>query len=175
MIRQPDKTIKVLPKKFQSHSQPSGQSLEQFRLVAKKHQKEIEKAYNSITGMSDLLNGEEDVWPDQCDHIVRSLRSMRKPVQNFYELLDTDSPLPRAIDPLRYRLLVKLRHIERLLYEDVTPRVQTFRANCCTSSLQTMMQRQDVESRLETFLQDSKEALVKIEILIDQVRFVEGS
>jgi len=113
------------------------------------HEKLIE-VQHLIADAFTLFSDGDDIYPDQCDGIVDFLRTIHLPV---YGLLDAIKSLPMTVGFLRYQLGGKLHHVEELTNE-LIQLIVAFRAICRTSSRRVATQRQDIQRKLEGFVQD---------------------
>src|SRR5579875_1969391 len=105
--------------------------------------KDFKKAYMSIMRASNVFRYDE-IWPTQCDQILDNMQHMNRLVKDFSNLLDVDSDFSRAIDPLRFELLIILCSIEKLINNDLIPLIMTFRSMCRISSPQAIRQKRRI-------------------------------
>lgn len=114
------------------------------------HYDMIMDVQHSIANAFTLFSSGGDIYPDQCDDIVDNLRTIHQPV---FGLLDAIKSLPLTFGTLRYQLGGKLHRIEELTNE-LIQLINAFRAICRTSMRRVATQRQEIQRKLEGFLQD---------------------
>jgi hypothetical protein len=130
-----------------------------------------------LTTAYKLFLGDEQIWPDECDHTLKTLRQLDDPLQEFYNLLVIVECLPISIIPLRYSLIGVMCDLKEHLDKSLDL-VQKFRIICrCSSSgrilKQQLEQRSNIIVTLEAVIDSNKELTGKMCNTIDQARFLE--
>ncbi|HEY6284428.1 MAG TPA: hypothetical protein VIX20_02090 [Ktedonobacteraceae bacterium] len=148
-------------------------SLDTFRLQAKRCRRQLKDTWASVSDMCNLFSQEEDIWPNQCNHVRNSLLKLGNPLQSFYELLDTDR-LPAEAIPFRYSLIIPLHHIDNLM-DELILLITAFRAVCRTSSRDAMIRRREIQRKLGELEQGIEDILQNVDRMLIQVLTQEKS
>ena len=144
-------------------------SLAAFHSETRRHRRDIDCAWDSVSSAHSLFSQEEDIWPDQCDCVRNSIRELSKPIQKFSELLDNASYLPAAAVPFRYSLIMTLHKVEGLL-DELMMLISRFRNLCQTPTSDVIKRRREIEHKLDELEQECEEILPNADGLLLQVR-----
>jgi ACT domain-containing protein len=113
------------------------------------------------------------IWPDQCDEQVKALREVSVAIQRFYKFLDTSERLPLIVCSRRYPLVKALHHIDTLLSELIIL-ITAFRSNGWKLSGQSILQREEIQQKLEKLLQSWKEMQRNVHNFFNQLKILLG-
>jgi hypothetical protein len=148
-------------------------SLDTFRLQVKRSRRHLKESRDAVSDASNLFSREEDIWPNQCNHVRNSLVKLSNPLQSFYELLEPDH-LPDEAVPFRYSLLIPLHHIDDLM-DELVLLITAFRAVCHNSSRDAMIRRREIRRKLGELEQGIEEILQNVDKMLIQVLSQEKS
>ncbi len=94
--------------------------------------------------------------------MIYTLNVISEPTQEFRRLLDSLAYLPVVVDSLRYSLMTTLYHVDTQINE-LTLLLTLFRSICRTSSRKVILQRQEIQRKLDRLLQRLKEVQERIQ------------
>lgn len=143
-------------------------SLSAFHSETRRHRRDIDTAWDSVSSVGSLFCQEEDIWPDQCDYVKNSISALGKPVQRFSELLDNASYLPAAAIPFRYSLIMTLHKVEDLI-DELIMLITRFRFLCQTPTSDMIKRRREIKHKLDELEQGCGEILPNADGLLLQV------
>ena len=147
-------------------------SLETFLILAREYQADIMASRSLVEDAHKVFNEEDIIGLHQRSSVVKSISKLNDYVQEFYELLEANTLLPRAICPLRYPLLIALHHVDKQAKE-LALLINASFFYCSALSPREIIQRQAILCLFESLLQDSEGIVENINILLDQARFQE--
>ena len=95
------------------------------------------------------LFGSDDIWPDECERAIRSMRNLSKPAQKLCTLLDELEPsqLTETIIKLRYALMTGLNNSGRLLAELISD-ITAFSEVCQASTRDALLRKERIQEKL---------------------------
>jgi hypothetical protein len=126
--------------------------LDEFLAQAQSYQTDIMATQPSVLEAKDLFCEEEGIWSDQCDYLINTINTISEPIQEFCKLLDSLARLPVVVGSLRYPLMKTLFHAEQQINELILL-LTLFRSICRTSSKKMILQRQEIQRKLELLVQ----------------------
>ena len=144
-------------------------SLAAFHSETRRHRRDINSAWNSVSDAHTLFSQEGDIWPDQCDYVSNLISTLSKPVQNFSALLDNASYLPAAAVPFRYSLIMTLHSVEDII-DELLMLIIRFRMLCPTPTSEMIKRRREIERKLDELEQGCEDILPNADGLLLQIR-----
>lgn len=144
-------------------------SLAAFHSETRRHRRDIDRAWDSVSSVRSLFSQEEDIWPDQCDYLRDSISTLSEPIKKFSELLDNASYLPAAAVPFRYSLIMTLHKVEDLI-DELMMLITRFRTLCQTPTSEAIKRRREIERKLDELEQNCEDILPYADGLLLQVR-----
>ncbi len=142
-----------------------------FLAQAQRHRVKIQAIQSSLEEASHFLNDGRSVYPDYCDDIVTTLQSINAPLQDFCQLLDARMYLPTVVSSLRYPLLRILHQIDALIAELILL-IAAFQTNCQVSSRRMIMQRREIQRKVELLVMHIEEIGQTVDRLPEQTQFL---
>ena len=167
-----NKQISILTKK--RGTSPQRLSMRQFVGLVRKYQLEFEAIRDSILDAQGFVSAESELWPDQCDSIIVSIKSTKSIIKNFIRMLDDMELLPLAINPIRYPLVVRLHHLDELTSEMMIDTIE-LREICQPPTREASTLQLEILQILEDWVQESADLLQNIDMLYDQILFMPKS
>lgn len=164
MAKQTD-NITLFPK-------PTRLPLNDFIMQVQKYGTQLTSTHVAVVSAQKLFSEGGDIWPDQCDRIIDSMHTMDEPVQKFSELLNSFVHLPIAVGSLRYPLIRTLYRIDELI-NGLTLLITLFRSTCRKPSKQAVIQRQEIQRKLELLVQSIEEIKNNINTLPEKILYEE--
>ncbi len=116
-----------------------------------------------------LFRDETDIWPDQCERTIDSVRTIGEPLGAFYLLLLNTARLPEDIIPFRYPLVILLHRMNEQV-RNLIRHLTEFRAICRKASKQRAKQRQIIEQFLTELTQSCDEVQQRSHVLLEHER-----
>ncbi len=92
-------------------------SLDDFYYRADQYLAVITARQKSLVSIYELVRAGKKIHPDQYKLTINLIIKMGKPVQKFYQLLETPAELPEAVIPLRYLLATALYDVDEQVNE----------------------------------------------------------
>lgn len=132
----------------------------------REYQRDFRRDFGFVSQVSDVFQ-EDEIWPSQCDQVVDVMQQLHTSAKYLHELLDLDSNFSPTIDPLRFRLLISLQGIMKLVANDLVPDIKRLRSECRTLSSLGIRQRRRILYKVEVLLDESRDTIKDTNILLD--------
>ncbi len=110
-----------------------------------------------------VFTQEQNVAFAQCSQILMSIDDIFRPISQFSALLKPPASPPNVLNPQRHHLLMQLHNAEKLISQDLTPRINAFSAGHSASTTQTDVRRREILRYLKSLIEclDELDTLLK--------------
>jgi hypothetical protein len=159
----------ISPNYIGPNTQPNGQVKTTERYVSQfcQYRVELSSQINEIAHIQSLFDGTE-IWPDQCEHAIRKLTMMRKPIRNLFNLLNSLHAFPPEIKINRYSVIVESQQVDDQARELISL-LSKYRNLSNASNKQGNKEQNDIDHKMHQISEKCKLLVQSLDRVINQV------